>query len=70
MNMAIRIENAARAFKDNLVSQFGLSNSQAEKVLGVFIRIKAIKLDAIGGVYRLKHGAFWDKDVIQRAIES
>jgi hypothetical protein len=31
-------------------------------------KIKVVKLDAIGGTITVKHGAFWDADVIRKAL--
>ena len=68
-DMAQRIENAQANFIDNVCEQFGTTKPQAEKVLAVFKKAKAVKLDAVGGRYNLTHGAYWECDVIQRAID-
>ena len=68
-DIAQRIENAAAEFIESVREQFGTTTAEAEKVLRVFRKTKAVKLDPVGGRYRLTHGAFWESEVIRRAIE-
>lgn len=68
-DIATRMHNAAENFIGSVVEQFGTTRPQAEKVLRVFRKAKAVKLDPIMGRYELRHGGFWESDVIQRAIE-
>lgn len=68
-DIAQRIENAATEFIGSVREQFGTTEAEAEKVLRVFCKCKAVKLDVAGGRYRLTHGGFWESDVIRRAIE-
>lgn len=63
-----RAEIAADLFKSNLVEQFGLSDQQAEHVLCVFIRAKAIKLNWSMARYDLRHGAYWERAAIDAAL--
>jgi hypothetical protein len=67
-DMAIREMNAGNNFITSLVEQFDLSPDQAEKVLTVFIKVKAVKLNRTMGKFELRHGAFWEKEVIERAL--
>jgi len=67
--MAQRIENAADGFIAAAIDQFGITQEEGEVLLRVFVKAKAVKLDPIGGVYRLTHGAFWEKAVVERALE-
>lgn len=67
--MGQRIENARKSFVDNLIEQFALTTEQAHHVLDVYIKLKVVKLDPIGGVYNLKHGIYWEPDVIRNAVE-
>lgn len=69
-NVATRIDSAHDEFVSNVVEQFGCTQAEAEKVLQVYRKAKAVRLDAVSGVYRLTHGAFWEADVIHRAIAS
>ena len=57
-DMAIREMNAGNDFITSLVEQFDLSPDQAEKVLTVFIKVKAVKLNRTMGKFDLRHGAF------------
>lgn len=41
--------------------------AQAEKVLSVFVKVKAVKFGAHDGFW-LTHGAFLDRAVIRRAL--
>jgi len=68
--MAQRIVNAEVAFRESCRDQFGITDEDAEKVRRVFVKAKAMKLDVIGGTYRLAGGAFWEADVIRRAIKA
>lgn len=66
--MLRRMENAQTAFITDVMEQFGKTEQEATKVLAVFRRVKAVKYDAAMGRYDLVHGAFWEADVIDRAI--
>ncbi len=61
--------NATDCFLRDVMEQFNASKHDAEKVLRVFKKVKAIKFDSIAGGYTLTHGAYWEPDVIQNAIE-
>ena len=67
-DMAQRMANARLNFCESLSESFDLSLNDAETVLDAFVRAKAVKLDAVNGRYNLKHGAFWDRTVINRAL--
>ena len=63
-----RMENARTEFIASVVEQFGSTEAEAEHVLRVFRAAKVAKLDVAMGRYELRHGAFWEADVIARAI--
>ena len=42
---------------------------EAEKVAQYYIKERYVKIDSVGGGYRMKHGAFLDRDVIKRAVD-
>lgn len=44
-----------------------ISVDQAEQVLAVFIKVKAVKFGAHDG-FTVTHGAFMDREVIRRAL--
>ena len=66
--IARRIYNAETSMLTNIIEQFGVSRDGAYKAFVALRRARAIKLDPVMGVYRLAHGAYWEKDVILRAI--
>ncbi len=63
-----RIENAIQNFIDNTVEQ-GFTADEAVKILNVYKKAKAVKLNVAMGRYDIKHGAFLDIDVMRRALE-
>ena len=63
-----RMENAQTSFINDVMEQFGKTEEEATKVLAVFRKVKAVKYDAAMGVYNLTHGAYWEADVIDRAL--
>ena len=63
-----RIENAHASFVASVMEQFGTTQAEAEHVLRVFRAAKVIKIEAAIGQFKLSHGAFWEADVIARAI--
>lgn len=66
-NMAQRIVSAESAFIANVMER-GFTKEEAEKVLRVYRKARVIRLDAVGGVYTVKHGAFWDIEVLRNAV--
>ncbi|WJJ55379.1 hypothetical protein QB910_000135 [Dabrowskivirus KKP3916] len=56
-------------FVEEVQEQFGFSEDEAEKILNVFIKAKAVKRNVAMGRYDLTHGAYWDKEVMQRALQ-
>jgi hypothetical protein len=67
-DMAIRIENAHTSFINDVMEQFNFNEKEAEKILSVFKKVKAVKIDVAMGRMNLTHGAFWDKEVMIRAL--
>lgn len=66
--MAKREINANNEFVSNLMEQFGLSKADANGVFLLYKKEKIIRLDRGIGRWNLQHGAFWDADVIERAV--
>lgn len=66
--IAQRIINAENAFIESVVEQFDITEEEGEKVLNAFIKVKAVKIDPVMGQFNLTNGAFWDKQVIENAI--
>lgn len=67
---ANRIVNAENSFIECLMTAASITHAEAEKVLAIYRKSRAVKLDAVGGTLTVKHGAFWDRDVILRALAS
>ncbi len=62
-----RREAAWETFVDMLSDARYVGNAvDARKVAGVYSKLKALKYD--GSTYTVKHGAFLDRDVLQRAL--
>lgn len=68
-DMAVRAVNAEKAFIEVLVALGGITDEQAQKVLAYYVKHKLVKLSIGVGAYNVKHSAFLDRDVIQRAVE-
>lgn len=66
--MATRADNAIRAWRE-LCSGFGFTSDQADKILKVYQKERIVKLDWGIGHYNVKHGAFMEKNVLQRALD-
>lgn len=66
--LAQKMVNAENNFIANVISISGCTKIEAEKVLATYRKFKVVKMDAVNGVLSVKHGAFWDVDVIQNAI--
>lgn len=69
-DMAVRASNAENDFKTNVVEQFEFTEVEAEKILCVYLKVKALKLDVNIGNYKLTNGLFWDKEVMTNALNS
>lgn len=65
--MAQRAVNAENAFVVELIRAGGISETDAVKVMNLYLKEKIAKLDYGIGRINVKHGAFWERDVIRRA---
>ena len=63
-----RQQNADRNFIENAKDVHGIERDDAVKILDVYARMGVIKLDSIGGKWNFKHGGFFDKPVMLRAL--
>jgi hypothetical protein len=66
--MAQRIVNAEERFIAWVQEQIDCTRSEAEKVLDVYRKEKLVKIGAVDGQFRLKHGAFADPEVLLNAV--
>ena len=68
-DMATRMVNAEKAFVITLIALGDITKEEAVKVMAYYVKHKLVKLHVGIGAYTVKHGAFLDRDVIQRAVE-
>ncbi len=61
-----RMANADLRFLET-VQEKGFTAAEAERVFRYYVKHRIIKLDAVGGVWSVKHGVFWDTDVLKKA---
>lgn len=66
-DIAQRIVNAENAFIASAVEQFKLTKAQATLAWNRLLKEKVVKVDVVGGQYKLKDGRFWGRDVLLRA---
>lgn len=69
-NMMARYASGEKRFIDSVIDQFGFTQKEAEIILVVFKKVKAVKISHHIGQFTLTHGAFWDREVMQRAIDN
>ena len=67
-DMATRVESAYREFEASLRELGGLTEAQARTVTRFYLKKRLAKLDPISGTIRVRHGAYLDMDVLQRAV--
>ena len=66
--VAQRIANARAVLVENVQTLGGLKPEQAEAVAAYYIKHRMVKLDAVGGTYRVTYGGFFDRQVLQNAV--
>ena len=64
-----RMKVARRNFAESLVELGGVSAEVADKLVDLYLKKRWAKLSIGIGRINVKHGAFLDRDVIQRAAE-
>jgi hypothetical protein len=69
-NVAQRIINAQEHFVALLAEIASIHHVDARKVFGAYRKAKVIKLDAVGGRYNVKHGAFLECEVIRNTLRN
>ena len=67
--MAERSVAAEDKFVENVMEQFNFNKDEAEKILDVYMKNKLVKIDSVTGDFKIKHGAFWEKEPMERALE-
>lgn len=67
--LATRIANAEERFVANVMER-GFTRDEAFKIMAVYRKLKIVKMDANGATLSVKHGAYWEPDVLRRALAS
>ena len=67
--MAQRADNAVAQWRD-MLADHGFTADQADAILRLYQKGNLVKLDWGIGRYSVKHGAFLDADVLNRALEA
>jgi hypothetical protein len=65
--IAQRQANARQGFIETCVER-GFTEAEGAAILNCYIRLKVVKLDSVIGRYSVIHGAYWDDDVLRRAL--
>jgi len=60
--------NSSDRFKESICEQFGFTQLEAQKILDVYLKVKAVKFCKHTGQIELAHGAFWDKAPMDNAL--
>ena len=68
-DMAQRADNAVIQWRDMLAND-GFTADQADAILRLYLQEKLVKLDWGVGRYNVRHGAFLNADVLNRALEA
>jgi len=66
--VAVRITNAEERFISYAMEVANISRDEAIKALATYRKVKAIKIDAVGGGFSFTHGGFAEAAVILRAV--
>ena len=66
--IAQRLANGEAAFIEAIMEQFGKSREEAVKILNVFRANKVVKQAVGTGQIQLVHGAYWDAQVMDNAL--
>ena len=59
----------ANSFIRCAMAQFGFSRNEAAIIYDVFLREKVMKVEAGTGAFKLVHGIYWDKQVMENALK-
>lgn len=63
-----RLADCEVNFADRVALAIGGTREDGFKVLRVYIKAKAVKRDLTNRTFTVKHGAFWDVEVLRRAL--
>ena len=68
-DMAQRADNAVIQWRD-MLADHGFTAAQGVAILRLYLQEKIVKLDWGIGRYNVRHGAFLNADVLNRALEA
>jgi hypothetical protein len=66
-NTAQRMVNAENDMIDAIARMGAMSTADSRKAFEKLKEVRALKLDAVGGKYKVTHGAYMERDVLRRA---
>lgn len=66
--IAQRMVNAQRNFIEIVRERTSCTEAEAVKAFETLKKLRLIKLDAVGGRYTVKHGAYLEPDALRNAI--
>lgn len=67
--MKQRVENAHNEFEAWIMEEVGCDEMTARKVMALYLKNKMAKMNVAMGRIDVKHGAYLEPDVLQRAVE-
>ena len=67
--VAQRITNAENSFVEYVAEQTGCSLSIACAVMYYYLKERLLKIDPVGGVWRVRHGFAIEVDTLKRAVQ-
>jgi cystathionine beta-lyase family protein involved in aluminum resistance len=67
--VAQRMVNAENRFLDTVMEIGKITHNEALRVLAAYRKAKVVKMDPVMGDFHIKHGAFMEAGVIQRAAK-
>jgi hypothetical protein len=65
--MATRMQNAEDSFIETIMAK-GFTADEARKAMGIMLKLKVAKLDAVNGRIGVTHGMYLETDVIRNAV--
>lgn len=66
--IAQRMVNAQQDFIEIVRERISCTEAEAMKAFETLTKLRLIKLDAVGGRYTVKHGAYLEPDALRNAI--
>lgn len=67
--LVVRQQLAVQSFIEALNEQFGFGAEDATTIWRVYLKEKVVKANPHTGQFDLRHGIFWDREIMERALE-